>query len=46
MTIAFLVLPTSISAALVMYRSLKSPFSSWLVASKSKRACMRVAAKV
>lgn len=45
MTMAFLVLPTSTSAAPVMYRSLRSPFSSELVASKSNRACKELLAQ-
>ena len=44
MMMAFLLPPTSTSAALVMYRSLRSPFSSELVASKSNRACKGSAA--
>ena len=39
MTIALRAEATSTSLAEVMYRSLRSPFSSWLVASKSKIAC-------
>lgn len=39
MMMAFLAEPTSTSFAAVMYRSLKSPLSSLLVASKSKMAC-------
>ena len=39
MTIALRAEATSTSLAEVMYRSLRSPFSSWLVASRSKIAC-------